>query len=287
MGQMRGARISGYSSHSQRGRAGRRRPNGRAIHTRHYYTARSRTVSPGKRHKAQLLPPPTDRQRFRRRLLSWYRRHGRDLPWRHTQNPYHILVSEIMLQQTQVDRVVPKYEEWLAEYPTFESLAAATPGRASRTWYPLGYNIRPRRLHAIAREVVRRCDGRLPADVASLKSFKGLGDYTVGAVRSFAFGIRAPIVDTNISRLLFRMFVADGDPKGHRIKRHLWALSGALLPRRHAFDFNQALMDFGAMVCTPRTPRCPECPMRPDCRSFASSERQRDPGAKKRKRAAR
>ena len=244
-------------------------------------------MSLGKRHQPQPLPPPTDRQRFRRRLLSWYRRHGRDLPWRHTQDPYHILVSEVMLQQTQVDRVVPKYEEWLATYPTFESLAATTPGRASRAWYPLGYNIRPRRLHAIAREVVRRYDGRLPSDETSLKSFKGLGDYTVGAVRSFAFGIRAPIVDTNISRLLFRMFVGRGDPKAQRVKRHLWTLSGTLLPRRDAFDFNQALMDFGAMVCTPRTPRCPECPMRPDCQSFASSERRRGRGAKKRQRAER
>jgi len=243
-------------------------------------------VSLGKRLKPQPLPPATDRQRFRRRLLSWYRRHGRDLPWRHTQNPYHILVAEIMLQQTQVDRVVPKYKEWLGKYPTFESLAATTPGRASRIWYPLGYNRRPRRLHAIAREVVRRYDGHLPSDEASLLSFKGLGDYTVGAVRSFAFGIRAPIVDTNIARLLFRVFVARGNPKAHGIKRHLWALSGALLPRRHVFDFNQALMDFGALVCTPRTPRCPECPMRPDCRSFASSEQQRDRGAKTKKTAA-
>jgi len=191
-----------------------------------------------------------------------------------------------MLQQTQVDRVVPKYKEWLGKYPTFESLAATTPGRASRIWYPLGYNRRPRRLHAIAREVVRRYDGHLPSDEASLLSFKGLGDYTVGAVRSFAFGIRAPIVDTNIARLLFRVFVARGNPKAHGIKRHLWALSGALLPRRHVFDFNQALMDFGALVCTPRTPRCPECPMRPDCRSFASSEQQRDRGAKTKKTAA-
>ena len=191
-----------------------------------------------------------------------------------------------MLQQTQVDRVVPKYKEWLRKYPTFESLAATTPGRASRIWYPLGYNLRPRRLHAIAREVVRRYDGRLPSDEASLMSFKGLGDYTVGVVRSFAFGIRAPIVDTNVSRLLFRVFVARGDPKAHGIKRHLWALSGALLPRRHVFDFNQALMDFGALVCTPRTPHCPECPMRPNCRSFKFSEQRRDRGAKTKKTAA-
>jgi len=240
-----------------------------------------------RRRKPLPLPPPADRQRFRRRLLNWYRRHGRDLPWRRTRDPYHILVSEVMLQQTQVDRVLPKYEEWLTEYPTFESLAAATPRQALRTWYPLGYNVRPKRLHAIAREVVTRYDERLPSDADRLKAFKGLGDYTVGAVRCFAFGARAPIVDTNISRLLFRMFVARGTAKDHETKRHLWALSGVLLPRRHAFDFNQALMDFGAMVCVPRTPRCGGCPMQPDCKFFASSERQQLGAARKRRTARR
>jgi A/G-specific adenine glycosylase len=201
--------------------------------------------------------------------LSWYGRNGRDLPWRRTRNPYHILVSEVMLQQTQVDRVLPKYEEWLEKYPSFESLAATPRSKATRTWYPLGYNVRPKRLHAIAREVVSRYGGQLPSDEPSLRSFKGLGAYTVGAVRSFAFGERAPIVDTNVSRLLFRIFVGLGDPKRHAMKSHLWALSRTLLPRRNVFDFNQALMDFGAIVCLPRRPRCPTCPMRRDCRTFA------------------
>jgi len=204
--------------------------------------------------------------------LSWYSRNGRDLPWRRTRDPYHILVSEVMLQQTQVDRVLPKYAEWLEKYPTFESLAATPRHKATRTWYPLGYNVRPKRLHAIAREVVDRYGGQLPSDEPSLRSFKGLGAYTVGAVRSFAFGERAPIVDTNVSRLLFRIFVGQGDPKRHAVKNHLWALSRILLPRRNVFDFNQALMDFGAIVCLPRKPRCPTCPMRRDCSTFALTQ---------------
>ncbi len=216
------------------------------------------------------LPPPAARRRFRRRLLRWYARNGRDLPWRTTRDPYRILVSEIMLQQTQVHRVLPKYEEWIAKFPSFESLASATAAQATKAWYPLGYNVRPRRLHSIAREVVAEYGGRLPSDEDALRSLKGLGEYTVGAVRSFAFGKRAPIVDTNVSRLLLRIFVGEGDPTRHAMKRHLWNVSRTLLPRQHVFDFNQALMDFGALVCTARKPRCEECPMRPDCRSALS-----------------
>jgi A/G-specific adenine glycosylase len=182
-------------------------------------------------------------------------------------DPYHILVSEIMLQQTQVDRVVPKYAEWLAKYPSLEALATAPEAEVSATWYPLGYNVRPRRLQTIARETVARYGGRLPADEASLRSFKGIGAYTAGAIRSFAFRERAAILDTNVARVLFRVFVARGDPKSHATKRHLWQLSEALVPVRHAFDFNQALMDLGAMVCVARNPRCLVCPMANGCLS--------------------
>src|SRR5258706_5042644 len=122
---------------------------------------------------AASLPPPKIRQRFRRALLGWYRRNGRDLPWRRTSDPYHILVSEMMLQQTQVDRVLPKYHEWLTKYPSLEDLAAAPEEDVSATWRPLGYNIRPKRLHAIARESVARFGARLPSDEATLRSFKG------------------------------------------------------------------------------------------------------------------
>ena len=133
------------------------------------------------------------------------------------------------------------------------------------TWRPLGYNIRPRRLQWIAREAVERFGGALPSDEQTLLSFKGLGRYTVGAIRSFAFRQRAAILDTNVARVLFRVFVAGGDPKAHATVRHLWALSEVLVPRKHVFDFNQALMDFGATMCTARKPQCPECPMQTDC----------------------
>jgi A/G-specific adenine glycosylase len=219
---------------------------------------------------ARALPIPVraDRRRFRQRLLTWYRRHGRDLPWRKTDDPYHILVSEIMLQQTQVDRVLPKYAEWLDKYPSMEVLAAAPEKDVTNTWYPLGYNIRPKRLQSIARESVAKYGGQLPSDEATLLSFNGIGAYTAGAIRSFAFGERAAILDTNVARVLFRVFVAKGDPKSHAMKRHLWTLSETLVPTRHVFDFNQALMDFGAMVCVARNPRCLICPMSKSCRAY-------------------
>src|SRR5712692_4166922 len=132
------------------------------------------------------IPDAGARRRFQRRLLRWYAGHRRDLPWRRTDDPYHILVSEIMLQQTQVDRVIPKYREFLARYPTFESLARARPADVKRTWYPLGYNIRPVRLQGIARETLARYDGRLPDDADALRGMPGIGRYTAGAILAFA-----------------------------------------------------------------------------------------------------
>ena len=218
--------------------------------------------------KPRPLPPPDRRQWFRRRLLEWYRRNGRALPWRNTADPYHILVSEIMLQQTQVDRVLPKYAEWLTKYPSLHALADAPVDDVTETWRPLGYNIRPRRLHAIARESVASYGGELPADEATLLSFKGIGQYTAGAVLSFAFGQRKAILDTNVARVLYRIFVGKGDPKAHAMKQHLWAVSRTVLPMRHVFDFNQALMDFGATHCSARNPKCTDCPMRTGCVSY-------------------
>jgi A/G-specific adenine glycosylase len=178
-----------------------------------------------------------------------------------------------MLQQTQVDRVLPKYEEWLGKYPTLQALAAAPEQDVATTWRPLGYNIRPRRLHAIARESVARYGGELPGDEDTLLSFKGIGEYTAGAVLSFAFGQRKAILDTNVARVLFRVFVGRGDPKAHAMRRHLWDVSRAVLPVRHVFDFNQALMDFGATLCTARKPRCAACPMQNRCASVDAFRR--------------
>jgi len=226
-----------------------------------------------KRRSSLALPPPPDRRRFRQRLLAWYKRHGRDLPWRKTDDPYHILVSEIMLQQTQVDRVLPKYAEWLVKYPSFEALASAPEQEVTTTWYPLGYNIRPRRLQSIAREAVEKYGGQLPADEDTLRSFKGIGAYTAGAIRSFAFRERAAILDTNVARVLFRVFVGGtADPKSHAMKQHLWKVSAALVPHRHVFDFNQVLMDLGAMVCVARKPKCLICPMNKSCRTLKNPQ---------------
>lgn len=170
-----------------------------------------------------------------------------------------------MLQQTQVDRVLPKYEEWLGRFPTLAALAEAPVEEAVRTWYPLGYNIRPRRLHSIAREAVANYGGDLPDSEETLLSFKGIGRYTAGAIRSFAFGQRAAILDTNVARVLFRVFLGTGDPKAHATRNHLWSISAALLPQRRVFDFNQALMDFGATVCNARKPLCGNCVLKRRC----------------------
>jgi A/G-specific adenine glycosylase len=152
--------------------------------------------------------------------------------------------------------VLPKYREWLGKYPSLATLAGADETDVVRTWYPLGYNVRPRRLQTIAREAVARYDSRLPADEATLLSFKGIGAYTAGAILSFAFRQRAAIVDTNVARVLFRIFVGDGDARSHAMKKHLWDVSRAVLPRQHVFDFNKALIDVGAVVCTARAPKC-------------------------------
>jgi A/G-specific adenine glycosylase len=216
----------------------------------------------------KALPSAAARRRFRARLLAWYDRNGRKLPWRETADPYHILVSEVMLQQTQVERVLPKYHEWLERYPTLGALADAPEEEVGRTWYPLGYNIRPRRLQAIAREAVARYDGRLPSDEPTLRSFKGIGAYTAGAIRSFAFRQRAAILDTNVARVIFRVFIGTGDVKAHATRRQLWQMSNTLVPRARVFDFNQALMDFGAMVCTARKPACLICPMASLCSAY-------------------
>ena len=196
------------------------------FHRPNYFTSRWRTTPNARRPKppgahAPASPGARSRcrcatQRFRRRLLDWYRRNGRDLPWRRTRDPYHILVSEVMLQQTQVDRVLPKYEEWLGKFPTLEALATANEADVTETWRPLGYNIRPRRLHAIAKESVAKYGGELPGDHETLLSFKGIGAYTAGAVLSFAFGQRAAILDTNVARVLFRVFVGRGQSQSAR-----------------------------------------------------------------------
>ena len=208
------------------------------------------------------------RRKFQQRLLRWYARHRRDLPWRKTSDPYKILVSEVMLQQTQVDRVIPKYKEFLRKYPSIEELASASVRDVETVWRPLGYNIRPIRLHAIAQEAIRRHGGKIPDSLEELQALKGIGRYTAGAVMSFAFRKDAPILDTNVMRLLHRVFLGPGSSKRSRTVNRLWDLSAALIPRGKGYDFNQAMMDFGALICTARKPNCPVCPMQRICVSY-------------------
>ena len=207
-----------------------------------------------------------NRIRFQRALLAWFAEHRRDLPWRRTSDPYHILVSEMMLQQTQVERVAPKYEEWLQRYPTLTELADAELDDVKATWKGLGYNIRPVRLHSIARETVASYGGELPADPEQLQRFKGIGRYTAAAVASFAHGTDAAILDTNVRRVLFRVFVNAGDPRSGPVERRLWEIADRVLPRGRAWEFNSALMDFGALQCPARAPHCTACPMAAFCR---------------------
>jgi A/G-specific adenine glycosylase len=210
------------------------------------------------------LHAPLDAAAFRRRLMRWFRRHGRDLPWRRTRDPYRILVSEVMLQQTQVSRVEGYYDRFLRSYPTLHHLAAAPPAAVRESWDGLGYYRRAANLQKLARQVVGELGGVMPADPAQLRQLPGVGRYTAGAVASFAFERRTAAVDTNVARVIRRAF----HPRT-RTEKRLWDTAEALLPRRgrDAWTFNQAIMELGALVCTARVARCGECPVRAECRT--------------------
>ncbi len=208
---------------------------------------------------------PSRIRSFQKYILRWYQKYGRDLPWRHTRDPYKILVSEIMLHQTQVDRVIPKYHEFLKMYPDFETLAVARAKDLQELWRPLGYNFRPGRLQQIAKLVVTKFNGQLPDTVEELMALPGIGRYTAGAILSFAFHKNAPILDTNVQRLIQRYFEVKGNPQRIPAKKQLWHLAEIVIPRGKAFLFNQALLDFGALVCTARNPLCQTCPLNQLC----------------------
>jgi A/G-specific adenine glycosylase len=210
------------------------------------------------------LDASLDAATFRRRLMRWFRKHGRDLPWRRTRNPYHVLVSEVMLQQTQVSRVEGYYGRFLGAYPTLHHLAAAPPAAVRESWDGLGYYRRAANLQKLARQVVDERDGIMPADPAELRQLPGVGRYTAGAVASFAFERRTAAVDTNVARVIRRAF----HPRT-RNEQRLWDTAETLLPRRgrDVWTFNQAIMELGALVCTARVARCGECPVATVCRS--------------------
>lgn len=203
-------------------------------------------------------------------LLGWYAANRRDLPWRATRDPYHILLSEMMLQQTQVPRVLPRWRDWLAQFPTLEALAAAPTADVLRAWSGLGYNSRAVRLQAIARRVVAEHGGRMPTEVAALLALPGIGDYTARAVACFAYEQDVPVLDTNVRRVLHRVLVGPDAPKPTASDRELWVLAALAVPAGRGYDWNQGLMDFGSSVCTARKPACLICPLRPICRAAPS-----------------
>jgi A/G-specific adenine glycosylase len=215
---------------------------------------------------------------FRRGLLRWFRRQGRELPWRRTRDPYRIVVSEFMLQQTQVSRVEGYYHRFLDRYPTLEALAAAPPDAVRESWEGLGYYRRAANLHRLAQTVVREHGGVVPSEPAALQLLPGIGRYTAGAVASFAYERRTPAVDTNVARVLRRAFHPRLGPRGR--DRRLWATAERLLPARGAtaWAFNQAIMELGALICTARVARCGSCPVWRVCatgRAKGNGERRR------------
>lgn len=223
---------------------------------------------------------------IRRKLLGWYRRHGRAaLPWRTVRNPYRTVVSEFMLAQTQVERVIPKFEAFVQRFPDFGSLARAPLADVLREWKGLGYNLRAVRLHRLAQAVVERYDGALPSDCEALRPLPGVGPYTVAAIRAFGFNLDDAPIDTNVRRIVNRLFFGLEYPQPVAA-RELDGQARALVPHGRAHDWNSALMDLGATICTARAPKCLLCPVRADCAAApvdaAQLDRLRERGTRRR-----
>ncbi len=209
-------------------------------------------------------------------LLAWFRANARDLPWRHDRSPYRVWLSEMMLQQTQVETVIPYFQRFLDRFPTLDDLAAAPLGDVLKLWEGLGYYARARNLHKAAHVIVRELHGEWPHTVEDLMALPGIGRYTAGAIASLAFDVRAPVLDGNVIRVLCRLFAIRGDPKDAKVREELWALAEALLPARalakvsepsqgSAGEFNESLMELGALICAPRSPQCDVCPLAKYC----------------------
>ena len=216
------------------------------------------------------LKPETEQlTRVHANLLQWYAAEHRDLPWRFTHDPYAILVSEIMLQQTQVHRVLPKYEQFLAAFPTLADLAAASTADVISIWVPLGYNMRAVRLQSIARQVMREYGGCIPNTIEELLKLKGIGRYTAGAIACFAYKQQVAMVDTNIHRVLHRIFLGLDLSEPRLTHDQILTFAEQVLPDGTAYEWNQALMDLGATICTSSNPQCSRCPLQDVCETYA------------------
>jgi len=206
---------------------------------------------------------------FRNGLLAWYDTNRRDLPWRATRDPYAVWVSEVMLQQTQVSRVVDYWPRFLERFPTVAALAQAAPDDVLGLWSGLGYYRRARLLHEAAREVVDSCGGTVPSSAAELRELPGMGEYTAAAVASIAFGEAVPVIDANVARVLARVLAIEGDVTRGDGRRALREDAARLLDRDRPGDYNQAVMELGALVCTPASPHCEPCPVAAHCRAVS------------------
>jgi A/G-specific adenine glycosylase len=206
------------------------------------------------------------KNQFRATLTSWYHANGRLLPWRQTRDPYAILVSEFMLQQTQVAAVIPYYNEWLRRFPDFAALARAPESDILHAWQGLGYYARARNLHAVAKTVQHRHEGRFPHNLAAISALPGVGRYTANAVATFAFDEPVPIVETNTARVLARLFDFHGPIDRAAGREELWKHARTLVPKYSARTYNSALVDLGALICSPRQPKCRICPVKKFCR---------------------
>ena len=204
---------------------------------------------------------------FRRSLLQWFRRHGRDLPWRKTRDPYPILVSEFMLQQTQVVTVIPYYDKWLRRFPDFASVSCASQNDVLHAWQGLGYYNRARNFHATTKIVQNRYRGVFPGDIAAIRKLPGVGRYIANAVATFAFNQAVPIVEANSSRVLARLLDMRAPIDSAIGRERLWAYAAQLVSKRNAARLNSALIDLGALVCLPGNPKCSVCPVKKFCRA--------------------
>ena len=206
--------------------------------------------------------------RFSQLLLEWYDANKRDLPWRKVKDPYRIWVSEVMLQQTQVDTVIPYYERFLSRFPTLTDLAEAEEEEVLKHWEGLGYYSRARNLHQAVKEVQERYGGEVPQDPKAIAKLKGVGAYTAGAIASIAFGLAEPAVDGNVMRVISRLLLVEEEIDRVKTRRLVEEIVRPLIPRERAGDFNQALMELGALVCTPKAPQCLTCPVQEVCRAY-------------------
>ena len=224
-----------------------------------------------------------DRKNFTKTILGWYDQGHRDLPWRRTQDPYRIWISEIMLQQTRAETVVSYYERFLSRYPTVQHLADAPEEELLKAWEGLGYYSRARSLQKAAKAIVSQYDGQLPADLNKLRALPGVGDYTAGAIASIAFGIPAAAVDGNVERVLCRWDAITDEVGTPAVRRQIAARAQALVPRDRPGAFANAMMEMGATMCTPKNPRCLLCPVREGCLGFAQGIAQELPRKAKKK----